>query len=260
VTALWAGVPQTNLAVWGQQRYSSRMLTWIIFGFLLGLQHAVEADHIAAVASIAADKKGFRPIVRHGALWGLGHALTLGAFGGAVYALKLTLDEKLASGLEFAVGAMLVLLGARVVHVLVKARIHFHIHRHGADEVHFHAHSHAGDVRNHAASAHAHQHASRHWGRSMAVGMMHGLAGSAALVALAAASAPSVPLGIMFMMLFGAGSIAGMALFSAVIAVPLSLTGRTLTWASRGLQALAGLIAMGIGLHIMVATGPVVFG
>jgi hypothetical protein len=236
------------------------MLTFIILGFLLGLQHALEADHIAAVASIAADKKGFRPIVRHGALWGLGHAVTLGAFGGAVYALKLTLDEKLASGLEFAVGVMLVLLGARLIYVMAKARIHFHLHRHGPGDVHFHAHSHAGDVVDHAASAHAHVHPQGHWGRSVAVGMIHGLAGSAALVALAAASAPSVPLGIAFMVLFGAGSIAGMALFSAVIAVPLSYTGKTLTWASRGLQAVAGIIAMGIGLHIMVETGTVLFG
>jgi high-affinity nickel permease len=236
------------------------MLTWIFFGFLLGLQHALEADHIAAMASIAADKKGYRPIIRHGALWGLGHAVTLGAFGGAVYALKLTLDERLASGLEFAVGVMLVLLGARLIYVIVKARIHFHVHRHSANEVHFHAHSHAGDVEDHAASAHAHAHAHGHWRRSVGVGMIHGLAGSAALVALAAASAPTVPLGLVFMVLFGVGSIAGMALFSAVIAVPLSLTGRSLTWASRGLQALAGVIAMGIGLHIMVETGAVLFG
>ena len=235
------------------------MFAWIVFGFLLGLQHALEADHIAAVASIAADKKGFRPIIRHGALWGLGHAVTLGAFGGAVYALKLTLDEQLASGLEFAVGAMLVLLGARVVYVLVKARIHFHVHRHGPDEAHFHAHSHAGDVANHALSRHAHRHPERGWGRSLAVGMIHGLAGSAALVALAASSAPSVPLGLAFMLLFGIGSIAGMALFSAVIAVPLSYTARTLTWASRGLQAVAGIIAIGIGLHVMVETGAVLF-
>ena len=236
------------------------MITWIVFGFLLGLQHALEADHIAAVASIAADKKGFRPIVRHGALWGVGHALTLGAFGGAVYALKLTLNERLASGLEFAVGLMLVLLGARVIFLLMKARIHFHLHRHAGDNVHFHAHSHAGDVKNHAASAHAHEHTRASWGRSLAVGMMHGLAGSAALVALAASSVPSVPLGVAFMLLFGLGSVAGMAIFSAIIAVPLSYTAQTLTWASRGLQALAGVIAIGIGLHIMVKTGAVLFG
>ncbi len=239
--------------------YTRPMLTWIVFGFLLGLQHALEADHIAAVASIAAGKKGFRPIVRHGAFWGIGHALTLGAFGGAVYALKLTLNERLASGLEFAVGVMLVLLGARVLFLLVRARIHFHVHGHGPGQVHFHAHSHAGDVADHARSAHAHMHAGGHWGRSLAVGMMHGLAGSAALVALAASSAPSVPLGLAFMLLFGIGSVAGMALFSAVIAVPLSYTANALTWASRGLQALAGVIAIGIGLHIMVETGAVLF-
>ena len=235
------------------------MLTWVIFGFLLGLQHALEADHIAAMASITADKKGFRPILRHGALWGIGHAVTLGAFGGAVYALKLTLDETLATGLEFAVGAMLVLLGSRVLYVIARSRIHFHVHRHGPEQVHLHAHSHAGDVADHRLSAHAHPHPQRHWGRSLAVGMIHGLAGSAALVALAAASAPSVPLGLAFMALFGLGSVAGMALFSAMIAVPLSYTANGLTWASRGLQVLAGVIALGLGLHIMVETGTALF-
>lgn len=235
------------------------MITWILLGFLLGLQHALEADHIAAVASIAADKKGVRRIVRHGAVWGLGHALTLGAFAGAVYALKLSLNERLADGLEFAVGVMLVLLGGRLIYALVKARIHYHVHRHSAGEVHFHAHSHAGDVSDHALSNHAHAHPAAGWRRSLAVGMVHGLAGSAALVALAASSAPSVPLGLAFMVLFGLGSVAGMAMFSAVIAVPLSLASGALTWASRGLQVLAGVIAVGIGVHIMVETGARLF-
>lgn len=235
------------------------MLTWVFFGFLLGLQHALEADHIAAVASLTADKKGVRNIIRHGAVWGLGHALVLGAFGGAVYALELTLSERLASGLEFVVGIMMVLLGARLIYVLLRDRIHFHTHRHAAGDVHFHAHSHAGDVQDHRSSAHAHAHPAGGWRRSLAVGMMHGLAGSAALVALAASTAPSVSLGVAFMVLFGVGSIAGMALFSAVIAVPLSYTALTLTWATRGFQALAGLFAIAIGLHIMVETGAVVF-
>lgn len=231
------------------------MLTWIFFGFLLGLQHALEADHIAAVASITADKKGAGRIIRHGAIWGAGHALMLGAFGGAVYALQLTLSEQLANGLEFVVGVMMVLLGARLLYVLLRDRIHFHAHRHGAADVHFHAHSHAGEAKEHAKSAHAHAHSAGGWRRSLAVGMMHGLAGSAALVALAASAAPSVPLGLAFMALFGLGSIAGMALFSAVIAVPLSYSGTALTWAARGFQALAGVVALGIGLHIMVETG-----
>ena len=236
------------------------MFTWVIFGFLLGLQHALEADHIATVASIAADKRGTSRIVRHGALWGLGHALTLGAFGGAVYALELNLSDRLATGLEFIVGIMMLLIGGRLIYAIVKARIHFHIHHHRTGEVHFHAHSHAGDVANHALSTHAHAHPKGAWGRSLAIGMMHGLAGSAALVALAASSAPSVHVGLVFMLVFAVGSIAGMAAFSAVIAVPLSWTANTLTWASRSLQVLAGIIAVGIGLRIVIETAPVLFG
>ena len=236
------------------------MLTWVLFGFLLGLQHALEADHIATVASIAADKRGIARIVRHGALWGMGHALTLGAFGGAVYALELTLSDRLASGLEFAVGVMMVGLGARLIYVIAKARIHFHLHRHRTGEVHFHAHSHAGDVANHALSSHAHAHPQGHWSRSLAIGMMHGLAGSAALVALTASRAPSLPIGVSFMLVFAVGSIAGMAMFSAVIAVPLSWTAKSLVWASRALQVLAGLVAVGIGLRTIIETGPALFG
>ncbi len=227
------------------------MLTWIMFGFLLGLQHALEADHIAAVATIAADKKGFARIARHGAVWGLGHALALGAFGGAVYALKLSMDERLATGLEGAVGVMLVLLGARSLYKVRQERIHFHVHNHDG-KAHFHAHSHAGDVADHRLSLHAHRHAKGSWMRSLSVGLMHGLAGSAALVALTVSTAPSAELGLAFMALFGLGSILGMTAFSAVIAVPLSYTANALTWANRGLQALAGLIALGIGLRIMI--------
>jgi hypothetical protein len=240
--------------------YTTHMITWVLFGLLLGLQHALGADHIAAVASLSADKRGVSRIVRHGAVWGLGHALMLGAFGGTVYALKLTLSERLASGLEFVVGVMMVLLGARLIYVLVRDRIHIHIHRHAAGDVHVHAHSHAGDVADHRRSAHDHGHPAGGWRRSLAVGMMHGLAGSAALVALAATTAPSVPLGVAFMVVFGLGSIAGMAIFSAVIAVPLSYTATTLTWATRGFQALAGAFAIGVGVRTLVETGAVLFG
>lgn len=231
------------------------MFTWMTLGFLIGLQHALEADHIAAVASLASDKTGLNRIARHGAIWGLGHALTLAAFGGAVYALKLALDETLANGLEFAVGLMLVYLGGRVIYRVVRDRIHFHVHRHAGGEAHFHAHSHAGDVADHRVSQHAHIHAEGSWRRSLGVGMMHGLAGSAALVALTASTASTPALGLAFMALFGLGSTLGMAAFSAVLAVPLTLTARTLTWANRALQVAAGLVAFGFGLHIMVETG-----
>jgi sulfite exporter TauE/SafE len=235
------------------------MFTFMTLGFLIGLQHALEADHIAAVATLAAGKTGFRPIARHGAIWGLGHALTLGAFGGAVYALKLSLTDGLANGLEFAVGIMLAGLGGHVIYKVVRDRIHFHIHKHRGGPAHFHAHSHAGDVKNHAQSAHYHFHPDRSWKRSLSVGMMHGLAGSAALVALTASTAPSAASGLGFMLLFGLGSVIGMAAFSTVIAVPLALTAKTLTWANRGFQTGAGLFALGFGVSIIVEKSAALF-
>jgi sulfite exporter TauE/SafE len=231
------------------------MFTWMTLGFLIGLQHALEADHIAAVATIAADKSGLGRIARHGAIWGIGHALTLGAFGGTVYALKLSLDARLASGLELVVGIMLVVLGLKALDRLVRERVHFHVHCHAGGQTHFHAHSHAGDVADHRLSAHDHQHRKGQWARSLAVGMMHGLAGSAAIVVLTASSAASPTLGLAFVILFGIGSVAGMAAFSAVIAMPLTMTANTLTWANRSLQGLAGLIALGLGLRIIVESG-----
>lgn len=227
------------------------MLAWMTLGFLIGLQHALEADHIAAVASLSSDKTGLRRIARHGAFWGLGHAVTLALFGGAVYALKLTLDARFSGMLEFAVGAMLAVLGGRVIYRVVRDRIHFHVHRHARGDAHFHAHSHAGEAVPHGRSRHEHLHPSHGWQRSFSVGLMHGLAGSAALVALTASTASTPALGLAFMVLFGLGSTLGMAAFSAVIAVPLTLTARTLTWANRSLQVAAGMVALGFGLAIM---------
>lgn len=235
------------------------MLVWMTLGFLIGLQHALEADHIAAVAALASGRTGFGRIARHGAIWGVGHGLTLAAFGGAVFALKLSLDARLSGLLELAVGVMLVGLGVRVIYRLVRDRIHFHGHRHGDGSVHFHAHSHGGETVRHVASRHDHAH-SGSWRRSLAVGMMHGLAGSAAVVALTASGASEPVLGIAFMVLFGLGSTLGMAAFSAVLAVPLTLTARSLTWAHRGLQVAAAAAATGLGLHIVIVNGPVLAG
>lgn len=231
------------------------MLEWITLGFLMGLQHAFEADHIAAVASLCSSRTGLWRLVRQGAVWGIGHALSLSLFGGAVYLLKLSLTEQLSGILEFAVGAMLVYLGGRILYRMIHDRIHFHVHRHGNGSAHFHAHSHLGDVRDHKRSRHEHLHFGNPWRRSLAVGMMHGLAGSAALVALTASTAGTPTLGILFMVLFGVGSIFGMAAFSAALAVPLTFTAGSLTWANRMLQASAGLVAFGFGLHIMVENG-----
>src|SRR5215212_7074690 len=194
-------------------------------GFLLGMQHALEADHIAAVSSIAARRSHVADIVKHGLTWGLGHTLTLFVFAGC---------------------AILVGLGAHVLWRLWRDRVHFHQHGHGDGTVHFHAHSHAGETVPHARVAHAHGHGFR-W-RTLLVGLMHGMAGSAALLVLAVTQASSPAVGLGYVALFGIGSMIGMGALSTVIAVPLVVSAHSLTWANRSLQGAVGLATVTIGI------------
>ena len=228
-------------------------MTVVLFlGFLIGLQHALEADHLAAVASLAARQSSVRRIVRHGWVWGLGHMLTLSAFAGVVLLSGEVVSPRLGTWLELIVGVMLVALGLGVIYRLVRDRVHFHLHRHGDGKVHLHAHSHAGETGPHAHSPHDHSHDARFPLRSLFVGMMHGMAGSAALVLLAAGALASPLEGFAYVALFGLGSVLGMALLSAVIAVPLTASARFLTWANRGLQGAIGLGSAAIGVMIVL--------
>jgi hypothetical protein len=221
-------------------------------GFLLGMQHALEADHIAAVSSIAARRTHVSDIVKHGLTWGLGHTLTLFAFAGAAILLGRAIPEHLARPLETAVGIMLLGLGAHVLWRLWRDRVHFHSHGHGDGTVHIHAHSHAGETVAHARAAHAHAHGFR-W-RTLLVGLMHGMAGSAALLVLAVSQASSAAVALGYIALFGIGSMIGMGALSAVIAVPLAVSARWLTWTNSGLQASVGVITVAIGAMTIVAT------
>src|SRR6478752_988324 len=221
-------------------------------GFLLGMQHALEADHIAAVSSIAARRRNVADIVKHGLTWGLGHTLTLFAFAGAAILLGHAIPESVARPIETAVGLMLIGLGAHVLWRLWRDRVHFHRHGHGDGTVHFHAHSHAGETAPHARAAHAHDHGFR-W-RTLLIGLMHGMAGSAALLVLAVTQASSPAAGLGYIALFGIGSMIGMGALSTVIAVPIAVSARWLTWANRGLQGAVGLVTMAIGVHTIVAT------
>ncbi len=221
-------------------------------GFLLGMQHALEADHVAAVSSIAARRTDIADVVKHGLTWGIGHTLTLFAFAGAALGLGQAIPEHLARPIEGAVGIMLVGLGAHVLWRLWRDRVHFHPHSHGDGTVHVHAHSHAGEALPHDRAPHAHGHGFR-W-RALLVGLMHGMAGSAALLVLTVSQAPSVAAGLCYVALFGIGSIFGMGALSAVIAVPLALSARWLTWANSGLQGAVGLITVSIGARTIVET------
>jgi hypothetical protein len=221
-------------------------------GFLLGMQHALEADHIAAVSSIAARRTQIGDIVRHGLTWGLGHTLTLFVFAGAALLLGHAIPEQVARPIESAVGIMLVGLGAHVLWRLRRDRVHFHKHGHGDGTVHIHAHSHAGETLPHASAAHAHPHGFR-W-RTLLVGLMHGMAGSAALLVLTVSQASSPAVGLGYVALFGIGSMVGMGALSTVIAVPLAVSARWLTWANRGLQGAVGIVTIAIGLTTIYET------
>ena len=226
------------------------MLSLMLFGFLIGMKHALEGDHIAAVAVLAADGGSLRHALKQGAAWGLGHTLTLFAFGALVIVLDASLPERFAYWLEFTVGAMLVVLGLDLLRRVVRDRIHFHTHGHGGGEVHLHAHSHRGET-GHA--QHRHRHTSSVPLRALFVGLMHGMAGSAALLLLTASTIQSPWLGLLYIALFGLGSMAGMAAFSVVIAVPLRASARGMTWMLNGLQAVVGATTIVLGAMTMAA-------
>jgi ABC-type nickel/cobalt efflux system permease component RcnA len=218
----------------------------LLAGLLLGMRHAMDADHLAAVATLATRSR-FGEAVRQGVAWGAGHTLTLLITGAAVLLLELAAPEKAAQALEVAVGVMLVVLGADVLRRLRRDRVHFHAHRHADAVTHAHAHSHAGEHSLHdpAQDRHPHRHAFPL--RAIVVGMVHGMAGSAALVLLSLEAMPSAPWGLAYIAIFGLGSIIGMALLSTAIAVPMRLTSRHLIQAYGALCAVVGCATMGLG-------------
>ena len=232
----------------------------LVFGFLLGMRHALDADHLAAVASLATRSRSLAQTVGHGIAWGIGHTLTLLAFGGAVLMLGLSVPLRTAHALELAVGVMLVPLGIEVLYRLWRDRIHFHRHSHATAIVHFHAHSHRGERTAHDPDRHRHQHLRSLPARALVVGMVHGLAGSAALILLSLEAAESVRWGVAYLAMFGAGSIAGMALVSAAIAVPLRLTSSRLTWAQGSLSTIVGIANIGRGCYIVFQSAGASFG
>jgi ABC-type nickel/cobalt efflux system permease component RcnA len=150
---------------------------------------------------------------------------------------------------------MLVLLGADALYRLRRSRIHFHAHRHADGVAHFHAHSHRGEGAPHDPARHEHPHPRGFPARALLVGMVHGMAGSAALVLLSLEALRSPAWGLLYIAIFGLGSILGMAVLSAAIAVPLRLSSRHLTRAHDGLSAAVGLATLVLGCYIVYRVG-----
>ena len=190
----------------------------LLLGLITGLRHSMEADHIAAVSTIMATSERHKKLRRApllGALWGLGHTASMFATGLVVLLLAVSIPQKVSNTLEFGVGVMLVFLGATTltgfnIGKFVRGIFSRHTHEHP------HVHEDIGVVHSHEHNHHDH----RHGHKSLTVGMVHGMAGSGALMILVLSTISSVPLGLAYIAIFGVGSIASMAAMSTLIGLP----------------------------------------
>ena len=214
-------------------------------GFVLGLKHALDPDHMAAVSTIVSESKSMKRSSLIGTFWGLGHTLSLLCAGIVVIALKVQISERIASWMEFGVALMLILLGIRAVLKPLRGwKLHVHRHTHdGGTHSHVHVHRPGEDE-------HQHRHLIRSGARPFFVGMVHGMAGSAALMILVLATLPSAFAGLIYIAVFGLGSVGGMLIMSSLISVPFILTRKRFNVLSEGLQVAVGLFSLSFGLFL----------
>jgi sulfite exporter TauE/SafE len=214
----------------------------LAIGFALGLQHAVEADHLAAVSTIVSEKKSLLTASIVGGFWGLGHTVSLLAIGAAVIFFKVRISETAETRLEAVVGAMLVLLGLNALRkLLTSEKVHVHKHEHGEREhIHIHTHNGENETTHHRFSP-----------RSILVGMVHGLAGSAALMLLILPVIPSPPVALLYILIFGVGSIGGMMTMSFLIGLPLHFTLERFGFLNGMIRLAAGSFSLSLGVYII---------
>ena len=222
---------------------TSSPLAILGFGFVLGLRHALDVDHLAAVSTLVSQRGGLLRSSLIGAVWGLGHTAALLAAGIVVIALDGEIRPRVAQALELGVAIMLVGLGLNLLWALGQGgTIHLHGHEHGGRH-HVHPHRHAPDE----SPDHA-QHHPPMVRRPFLVGLVHGLAGSTALMLAVLATIPSPAVALAYILVFGIGSVGGMMLMSTILGLPLALAREHFVRAELTLRALAGLGSVAIGL------------
>jgi len=222
--------------------------TTLLFGFLLGMEHALEADHVVAVSTIVSQSRSLFRASLIGIFWGIGHTLTLLVSGLVVLFFKVNIPEGVALSLEFVVGLVLLALGVQILWGYRRKRIHAHPHSHGGRvHDHFHSHARSGD--------HGHDHDPPSLGKSCLVGMIHGLAGSAALMLLVLTTVRTPVQGMCYLLVFGSGSITGMLLMSIVVALPFALTAVRFQRINEAVRMAAALTSIALGGSIMLRIG-----
>ena len=217
------------------------VVTSLVLGLMLGLTHALDPDHLVAVGTLAAESKSFWQSSILGGIWGIGHTTALAVIGGGVLSLKWTIPDGLATGMEAIVGIMIVFLGVQLLwRSTQKITVHVHDHSHDGS-IHSHLHLHGKETTEHQ------HHSINTWTKAFGVGVVHGMAGSAALTLAVMATMPTVFWGLVYIVIFGLGSIGSMVLMSMLLSMPFVLGPRWWgAWEDK-VKIGTGLLAVGFG-------------
>jgi len=257
---------------------ASNLASLLFLGFLLGIRHATDADHIVAIATIVSRQRNLRGSAMIGAVWGIGHTLTILVVGGAIVLFGVVIPPRLGLAMEFGVGVMLILLGVltltgmggviREAASLIQEprrrsphlRDHFHAH---GDYVHRHAQGGGGEDHIHREDAtplawldaRFRRLALYQWLRPLAVGIVHGLAGSAAVALLVLTLVRDPVWAMAYLSLFGIGTIGGMMVITVGLSAPFALTSSSLPRFNLQLRMASGLISFAFGLFLIYEIG-----
>jgi cytochrome c biogenesis protein CcdA len=250
------------------------VLSIIAIGFFLGMRHATDPDHVIAVTTIVSHQRKTSRAAWIGALWGLGHTVTILAVGAAIIFLNLVVSVRLGLTMELSVGFMLILLGLWNLGGFLRTMpgsdpaqnlvVHSHPHTHG-DYTHRHLHVHGLETHSHPGEPRPLPDLDRRFGkfgryqllRPLLVGIVHGLAGSAAVTLLILASIRRPTLAVAYLLVFGIGTIAGMMLITMSIASALRYVGRHFEGFSRRLGLASGVLSLAFGLFLSYQVGVV---
>jgi ABC-type nickel/cobalt efflux system permease component RcnA len=236
---------------------SPGVLVLLGLGLIFGLKHATEVDHVVAVSTIVSQNRNLFRSAMVGALWGAGHTAALIFTGAIVLYLRVTIPEQVSNWLEFCVALMILGLGASALWRAVRRGRELHLHKHSHDGMsHVHVHFHETTTRHNNVHDSTHTHAIHSLGiKPVLIGTMHGLAGSGAITLLVLTQIKSAWLGLLYLAVFGIGSIVGMLLMSGLIGLPFALTSRNLTGMHHRLQAAAAGLSIAFGLWYAYQTG-----
>lgn len=223
------------------------LLSVLVLGFVLGIKHAIEPDHVIAVSTIASQSKKLLRSSLAGVFWGIGHTSTLFVFGFILILMKAEISEIWGLSLEFLVGVMLVYLGIRTILSLKKIHVHHHEHD-GEEHKHLHSHIHTGR------HEHKHRHPKVSYVKSLLIGLVHGLAGSGAMVLLTMSTVKNIWEAAIYMIVFGAGTVVGMLFFTTLIGIPFVISANKLAL-NRTLTRLTGVTSMCFGFYYMYNLG-----